>query len=190
MNVNKLWKTFLLSLGAVSLIVSLASGDEIEEILKYSFDAQSRVNLEGIREETIYTAKHTYTITVKVVYQKPNFVYITCMDPPQLKGRVLIDDGEKRIEYLPDINRIKVLPSLTGSQIEERRKKMLGVLLENFVISEVSEEQMLGRSVYVLSLSPRNQANPSLKLWLDKETYLPLRKEKAIEHSYNRQLTI
>ena len=175
---NKLWKVFIISFTTILFITPFSSGNKIENILRLSLDAPSQVNLEGIREEKIFTSKLTYTFTSKVIYQKPNFIYLEYINPSRITGRMLIDDGKKRIEYLPKIKRTKVLPSPTSFQAEKRREKTFQVLLQNFLISQLPPEKILGRETYVIFLSPRNPNNSSLKIWLDKKTYFTLKKEK------------
>ncbi len=175
---NKLGKIFIISFAIILFVTPFSSGSEIENILRASLDAPSQVNLEGIREEKIFTSKLTHTFVSKVIYQKPNFIYLEYINPSQITGRVLIDDGEKRIEYLPKIKKTKTLLSPTSLQAEKRKEKTFQVLLQNFLISQLSPEKILERETYVIFLSPKNPNNPSVKIWLDKETYFTLKKEK------------
>ncbi len=181
MSLNKFRRVlFLLFLGmALISSSSLAEKKKSEDILRLSFNAQFRVNFEGTEKTQIYTSDRIYGFVSKVIYQKPNFIYVEYLEPPQIKGRIIIDDGEKRIEYLPGINKkIRAFPSLNRPQIREIKKKALKIMLTNFTISKVFEEKILGREVYVLSLYPKDSANPFLKLWIDKKTHLMLRREK------------
>jgi len=178
MNYGKLWKIiiFTLLISLSSTVLSLA--DEVEDILKYSFDSGIRANLEGIKESKIYTSTQIYTFVTREVYQEPDFMYIEYINPPRVRGRILIDDGKRRIEYIPTTGKIRVTPSFFSSQIKEKRERNLKVLLKNFEISQLYEEQILGRPVYTISLSPKGISTPLLKIWIDKKTYFTLRKEK------------
>jgi len=180
MNLNKFWEVFLfLIILSLILVSSPSLAQNGKDILRLSFDAQSQIDFEGIRKIQTYTSDKIHSFVAKVIYQKPNFIYVEYLDPPYLKGRIIIDDGEKRIEYLPRIDKkIKILPSFNCSWIKEKRKKALKITLANFNISKIPEEKILGREVYTLSLSPKNSIGPFLKLWIDKKTYLILRKEK------------
>jgi len=183
MNLRK-YRIFL----SIPIVLSLIlftfplSAEENEHILNSSLDAHLQVNFEGIGETWFYTPHHKFSFITKVIYQKPDFMYIEYLEPPQAKGEIIIDDGEKRFEYLPQKDEVKVLPSLNCPKIETRRKKALKIMLANFKISLLSQEKILGRTAYVLYLSPKNSISPSLKLWIDKETYLTLRREKYNPH--------
>jgi len=45
-------------------------------------------------------------------------------------------------------------------------------------ISQLPDEEIAGRGVYVISLLPQYSGNPGLKIWIDKETFLPLKQER------------
>ncbi len=169
---------FPLFLGLL-LISSPLLAQKNEDILKLSFNAQFQVNFEGIEKTQIYTSNRVYGFVSKVIYQKPNFIYVEYLDPPQIKGRIIIDDGEKRIEYLPGIKKkIRALPSLNHPQVKEKKERALKIMLTNFNISEIFEGKILERQVYVISLYPKDSISLFLKLWIDKKTHLILRREK------------
>ena len=62
--------------------------------------------------------------------------------------------------------------------MQERRRENLELLLTNYTVSRQSDEFILGRPSYVISLIPRYPGNPRLDIWVDKETYLSLKKER------------
>lgn len=163
---------FLFSLTATCFAV------ENEDILRSSIEAQFEVNFEGIREEQIFSSRGRLDLKARVIYQKPDFMYIEYLEPPELKGKIIIDDGKRRIEYFSQKDKVKMFPSQHCAQIESRREKILQVLLTNFSISRLSEEKMLGREVYLLNLSPGESIGPSLRLWIDKKTHFILQREK------------
>lgn len=169
-----------LSFLVVSLLLINASlrADQSKDILRLSLDASSHIDFEGIKETIFYTSTKTYRLKARVIYQKPGFIYIEYIEPSQMKGKIIIDNGKQRIEYISNQNKINTLPSFNCPQIEKIRQKALEIMLNNFQISQLYEEKVLGRRVYVLSLNPKHSIGPLLKLWIDKETYLPLKKEK------------
>lgn len=147
------------------------------EILKSSFATMFEINFEGIREIHMYSPQNLSFVT-RVIYQKPDFMYVEYLEPPQLKGKIIIDDGKKRMDYLPERNETKILPSFKHPQLEAQRERALKIMLSNFNLSYLPQEKILGRDTYVFNLSPANVKNPSLKLWIDKETYVTLQQEK------------
>jgi outer membrane lipoprotein-sorting protein len=151
---------------------------EPEKILSLSLEAQFQVDAEGIKETQVYRQEENYIIRAKVVYQKPDFSYILYLAPPRIKDRRILDNGKLRIEYIPGMNDFKISSSLNSSLARKRREKGLHLILANYNISQLPDEEIAGRGVYVISLLLRSSGNPGLKIWIDKETFLPLKQER------------
>lgn len=164
---------FLLNLMALP---SLAM--EPEKILSLSLEAQFQVNAEGIKETQVYRQEENYIIRAKIIYRKPDFSYILYLAPPMIKGRRILDNGKLRIEYIPGMNNPKHSSSLNSSLARKRREKSLNLILANYTISQLPDEYIAGREVYVISLVPQYPGSPGLKRWIDKETFLPLKQER------------
>lgn len=167
---------------ALAVIIFPSSAEENERILKSSFEAPSQVNFEGIKKTKLCISSHELSFITRVIYQKPDFTYVEYLEPSRVKGKILIDDGKRRIEYFSQKDKLRILPSLNSPQIRRRREKAFNIMLSNFNISSLSQEKILGRGVYVVRLSSEKSTGPFLKLWIDKQTYLILREEK-----YNSQ---
>ena len=179
MRLSKLGVDLLSSLVLGLLITNLyCLADQGEEILRSAVNAPFHMDFEGIMESVFYTPTKTYTFKTKIIYQKSNFIYIEYLEPAWIKGKIIIDNGKERIEYTPVNNKMDKLPSFVSPKIEKIKQKALEVMLNNFEISRLSREVMRGREVYVISLNPRYSIGPLLKLWIDRKTYLPLKKEK------------
>lgn len=151
---------------------------ESEKILSLSLEAQFQVNIEGIKETQVCRKGENYTIRAKVVYQKPDFSYVSYFAPSIIKGRRIVDNGKLRIEYSSKMNNFKISASLNSSLARKRREKGLNLIFTNYTISQLPDEEIAGREVYVISLVPQSSGNPGLKRWIDKETFLPLKQER------------
>jgi len=151
---------------------------EPEKILSLSLKAQFQVNIEGIKETQVCRKGENYIIRAKVVYQKPDFSYILYLAPPIIKGRRILDNGKLRIEYIPGMNNPKPFPSLNSFLARKRRERSLYLIFANYTISQLPDEDIAGREVYVISLVPQYSGNPGLKMWIDKKTFLPLKQER------------
>jgi len=162
----------------LNLMVVPSLAMEPEKILSRSLEAQFQVNAEGIKEAQVYRQEESYIIRAKVVYQKPDFSYILYLAPPMIEGRKILDNGKLRIEYIPGMNDFEIFSSLNSSLAKKRRKKGLNLILANYTISQLPNEEIAGREVYVISLVLRSSGNPGLKMWIDKETFLPLKQER------------
>ena len=151
---------------------------EPERILRLSLEAQFQVNIEGIKETQVYRQEESYTIKAKVVYQEPDFSYISYFAPSNIESRRILDNGKLRIEYSSIMNNFKIFASLNSSLARKRREKGLRRIFVNYTISESPDEEIVGRGVYVISLLAQSSRNPGLKMWIDKETFLPLKQER------------
>lgn len=162
----------------LNLMVVPSLAMEPEKILCLSLEAQFQVNIEGIKETQVYRQEENYIIRAKIIYRKPDFSYILYLAPPMIKGRRILDNGKLRIEYIPGMNNPKHSSSLNSSLARKRREKSLNLILANYTISQLPDEYIAGREVYVISLVLQYSGNPGLKMWIDKETFLPLKQER------------
>ncbi len=149
-----------------------------KEILSLSLEAQFQLDFEGIKKTQIYIEEEPYTVIAKLIYQKPDFSYIKYFAPPKIEGRIILDDGKLRIDYVPNMDKFHISFSLNSSWTRERKKQNLNLMLANYEISQLPDEHICERPVYVISLIPKYAGNPWLKIWIDKETYLSLKQEK------------
>ncbi len=161
----------------LSLMVLPSLAMEPGKILSLSLEAQFQVNAEGIKETRVCREEESYVIRAKIIYQKPDFSYKLYLAPPMIKGRRILDNGKLRIEYIPGMNNPKRSSSLNSPLAKKRRKKGLNLILANYTISQLADENIAGREVYVISLVVQYSGNPGLKMWIDKETFLPLKQE-------------
>ncbi len=162
----------------LNLMVVPSLAMEREKILCLSLEAQFQVDAEGIKETQVYRQEKNYIIRAKIIYRKPDFSYILYLAPPMIKGRRILDNGKLRIEYIPGMNNPKHSSSLNSSLARKRREKSLNLILANYTISQLPDEYIAGREVYVISLVPQYPGSPGLKRWIDKETFLPLKQER------------
>jgi len=162
----------------LNLMVVPSLAMEPEKILSLSLEAQFQVDAEGIKETQVYRQERNYIIRAKIIYRKPDFSYILYLAPPMIKGRRILDNGKLRIEYIPGMNNPKHSSSLNSSLAKKRREKSLNLILANYTISQLPDEYIAGREVYVISLVLQYSGNPGLKRWIDKETFLPLKQER------------
>ncbi len=159
--------------------VSPIWGIEPQEILSRSLEAQFQLDLEGIKKTTkFHTHQENYILTARFIRLGPNFSYLLYLSPSKFKGRVILDDGSSRKDYIPHNKKLKIYPSLNCSAMEERRRENLGLLLTNYTVSRQPDEFILDRPSYVISLIPRHPGNPRLDVYVDKRTYFPLKKER------------
>jgi len=172
-----LFKLFVFAFSMLGL-VSATWGIEPQEILSRSLEAQFELDLEGIKKTEFHTHQKDYILTARFIRLGPDFSYLLYLSPSKLKGRMILDDGTSRKDYIPLKKKLRIYPSLNSSLMQQRRRENLKLLLTNYTISRQPDEFILGRPSYVIFFIPRYPGNPRLNIWVDKRTYLPLRKER------------
>jgi len=162
----------ILSGGTASPLLAI----EPKEILTRSLEAQFQLDFEGIQKTEFRLPGRGCTTTTRVIRQKPDFTYTATLSPSRIKGLVTLDDGEFRMEYIQGSNKSKFFPSLNSPQAKEIKRKSLNLRFINYKISRLLDSYILGRPVYVISLS-RHPGNLRRKVWIDKKTFLRLKQE-------------
>lgn len=172
-----LFRLFIFAFSILGLI-SPTWGIEPQEILSRSLEAQFQLDLEGIKKTEFHTHREDPILTARFIRLGPDFSYLLYLSPSKLKGRMILDDGSSRKDYMPHKKKLRIYPSLNSSPMEEQRRKNLELLLTNYAVSRQADALILGRPSYVISVIPRYPGNPRLHIWVDKRTYLPLKKQR------------
>lgn len=164
--------------GLIFILSGVALTKEVEDILQMSLGNQFKTNFEATVEEKIYLPERYLEFKSKIIYKRPDFIYIELLEPPAMRGTITVDDGKKRMEYAPLFKGVKIFPSFFSPQLKKSRQRMIRVLMDNFLVKQLPHQQLIGREVYLFSILPSASENPLLKLWIDKQTLIPLKKEK------------
>jgi outer membrane lipoprotein-sorting protein len=118
--------------------------------------------------------------------QKGNY-YISDLEGPQ-KGMVAVNNGEKKWQLRPDSKEIYIFSSFPDPY---RFTFELGKEIENIKnaieTKSIGEDTVSGRTAIVLEVSP--QGGVPYKLWVDKETKLPLKKQSAMQNALQYTIT-
>ncbi|HOP80763.1 MAG TPA: sigma-E factor regulatory protein RseB domain-containing protein [Armatimonadota bacterium] len=98
-----------------------------------------------------------------------------CNNQLRSSSNVCCDGTAERIEYTSG--------PLKGKIVATRRKTgdvsdaTLDLMLENYSAKLTGRDNVAGRDVNVVELTPKHKGNPSKRLWIDSETGLVLRSE-------------
>ncbi|MDF2841460.1 MAG: hypothetical protein K0Q99_2232 [Clostridia bacterium] len=118
--------------------------------------------------------------------QKGNY-YISDLEGSQ-KGLVTVNNGEKKWQLWPDSKELYIFSSFPDPY---RFTFELGKEIENIKnaikTKQIGEELVSGRKTIVLEVSP--QGGAPYKLWVDKETKLPLKKQSAMQNALQYTIT-
>ncbi len=119
----------------------------------------------------------------RVLQKKPNKTKAIAIKPEEEAGTIVVSDGEVMWTYDPKTN--------TAMKMEMPDTPVLGEMdyagiiaefLNETDVSLLGMEEIDGRSTYLLETSPKEEGEgiqlvDGMKLWVDKETWMPLRYE-------------
>ncbi len=155
-----------------------AWGIEPEALLRSSLEAQFQLDLEGIKKVQLHTKNQDHIFTAHLLRLGPDFSYLLYLSPSRVEGRMIVDDGGSRKEYTPRKRELKLYPSIRSRVMEKQRRQNLELLVANYEIVRKSDEIVVGRPSYRICLVPRYAGNPRLDIWIEKGTYLLLKKKR------------
>lgn len=89
-------------------------------------------------------------------------------------GMVVTQEGTDGWRYVPRAGRLDFLifPSTSVGPLN-----WLALVLYNYEVRDVRRENVAGAPAWQLRLQPKHAGRPTKRIWLDAETYLPLRQE-------------
>lgn len=160
------------------LILSLSISLSVHDILQEVLEKDGKISLRGTEVSIFYDESGIPQISItKVIYGGNYKLRKEYLAPPFLLGRVIIDDGIKRIEYIPHLGRLTI--SSTGFINNPFEiKKRIELIKKNYKIINIGTETIADRKAIVILLVSKYTNLPVLKLWIDVETYFALRKDK------------
>lgn len=97
--------------------------------------------------------------------------------PSPMSGAVLIVNGQDQWQYDPQTGVWLHQSGLPRTLIS--RRDGVRMLLENYEVELAGEREVAARDCYVYDILPRLAGNPSRRICVDRETYLPLRTENV-----------
>ncbi len=160
------------------LILSLSISLSLYDILQEVLEKDGKISLQGTEVSIFYDESGIPKISItRVIYGGNYKLRKEYLAPPFLLGKVIIDDGIKKIEYLPNLGRLSI--SSTGfinNSLEI--KKRIELIKKNYKIINIGSETIADRKAIVILLVSKYTNLPTLKLWIDVETYFVLRKDK------------
>lgn len=136
-----------------------------------------------VMNATYYYGEKTTTTEFKTMFKKPNLIKNIAMKSGKENGTLLVSDGEFRWTYVPNTN------TVLKTKIPEAQKlgkseyaQLIGDLLNDTNVTLLGMEDVDNRSTFLLETTPKKTAKDyqlvgTTKIWVDKETWMPLRYE-------------
>lgn len=136
---------------------------------------------------TSYFGEETRESEVRILQKKPNKSKTVSIKPEEEAGAIVVSDGEFIWTYDPKTNFVMKmeLPDPLDTW-EMDYVGIIGELLNETEVSLLGVEKIDGRPAYLLETSPKEEKKEEkertrlidgTKLWVDKETWIPLRYE-------------
>lgn len=137
----------------------------------------------GVMEivETNEEGKSTMQSKLEVWADRKGNYYVKALEGTE-KGLVTVNNGERKWQIKPEQKEVNVFASFPdsynfifniGKEIEDVRNALRTKV--------IGEDTIAGRKTTVLEVTP--QGGKAYKLWIDKDTKMPLQKQSAMEYS-------
>lgn len=132
---------------------------------------------------TSYFGEQTQESEILILQKKPNKVKTVAIKPEEEAGTIAVSDGEFMWIFDPKTNTVmKMEMPDTPILGEMDYAGIIAGFLNETDVSLLGVEEIDGRSAYVLEASPKEEGEgiqlvDGMKLWVDKETWMPLRYE-------------
>lgn len=137
----------------------------------------------GEVEVTTGAGAEVKTFTTRQWMKKPNMVKMES-EVPDAGKMVTVSDGKKIYSYNVDKNEVTIIEmteEMRRQQDMQQIDKAVEEFLKNYDITPVGEEKIAGRDCRIVDLKPKGAAPfGKAKLWVDTETWLPLKQEMEI----------
>ncbi|MCS7202190.1 MAG: hypothetical protein NZ841_05390 [Dictyoglomus sp.] len=162
----------------VILIISFSFSLSTFDILQEALEKDGKISLQGIEINIFYDENGMPKISIsRVIYGGNYKLRREYLAPSLFLGRIIIDDGVKKFEYIPNLRRLII--STSGFINDSREiKKRIELIKKNYKILNLGIETITDRKAIVILLVSKYTNLPVLKLWIDIETYFILRKDK------------
>lgn len=184
--INKILKSMLLF--TFITMAFFASGCAEKNLSAEDIATRMLEKQDGIQDYS-YTMHTTYYIRekaieseFKTIYKKPHMIKNFIQEPGKEEETLVLSDGEFRWTYAPDTNtvmktKLPKTPELTKSDY----LTLIGITLNETNVSLLGLEEIDSKETYLLKTIPKeteeNAAQYDTKVWVDKETWMPLKYE-------------
>ena len=136
-----------------------------EELLRRSYDAESRYSYLGLRELEVVSGGKWVKASGYVVHQRPDQTRYEVQGPAQWAGLVTIDDGETSYTFSPRSQKWRG---------RTQPKPDLELALRNYQPRLTGSARRIGRPCWRVETTPRHSSGPSKLIWVDQQTGVAL----------------
>ena len=155
------------------LIFNLSYSSDTDLLLRKAYANQLLVSHTGTLNTVVYLGNKVGTEvpadSIVEVRQKDGKMRMDYKSS-RLAGLSIIDDG-KKVMCIDNKNHTVAIRTIPFADDN------ISLLLSNYEVIKKGTEKIANRQTEVLQILPKREGNPKKKLWIDKETFMPLRRE-------------
>lgn len=169
---------FLVALIGLSALAAGSHAQSALDLLRASLETRSSVRASMLQSQSLGPSSSERTM-LKVEMDGQNRVRRTVLQPLRLQGQVILDDGRTLTIIAPDSKAVNQLPSPAARMTPiDLRMELIG---RNYRVSRSRGETIAGRPTTLVTCRPVNRGMPTRRIWLDRETLVPLRIQSTVD---------
>lgn len=179
--------TILMSIGGALALASglLADLPREAKLIRVASSPDRMPPHQGVKMAEYHKEGKTYKAVSTVYFLSPRVFRFEGLEPENYKGQITLADGEQFRMVLPTMGiRVDVplaeeeMPVETGEQAVQLSVRY-PLLLENYDVRVTQGQPVAGRPTWKLDLQHKQAALQRIA-WIDQETYLPLKEQRAM----------
>ncbi|KKG12863.1 hypothetical protein EO92_12400 [Methanosarcina sp. 2.H.A.1B.4] len=167
------------------LFVSGCTGElSAEEIAEQMQEKEASIqDYSYTMQITSYIGNQTRESEIQTLQKKPDKTKTVIIKPEEEAGTIVVSDGEFMWTYDPKTNTVMKMEMPDTPVLGELDSAgIIGEFLNKTDVSLLGMEEIDGRPAYLLEANPKEEGEgllfvDGMKLWVDKETWMPLRYE-------------
>ncbi len=154
------------------------AGDEVSILLQKMQQAEVGTSYEG-ELHVVQFSGTPKTLRYAIMRQGPNVERKEFLADQGGKLEVTLSDGKHTWTYMPSRRMVIKRPAPDLEEVRELRRKAFELIQQNYAVRVEQEEVNIGgRKAVVIELIPEDQSTrPIRRMWVDRESGVPLRTE-------------
>jgi outer membrane lipoprotein-sorting protein len=185
---------FVLFLIGIAILNSGCIGEDLtaDQIAEKMQEKQDSVeDISATVHMTASMGDNVQETEYQIIQKNPGKSKTVTIMPEEMAGQVTVSNGEKMWIYDPTNNQVTIMALPDTPEISEfDYANAIGSLLNETDVSLEGTEELDGRDTFVLMLVPKeveeeSPFNSDTKVWVDEETWTPLKIEMGTDDTYH-----
>jgi outer membrane lipoprotein-sorting protein len=156
------------------------SAKEIGEKMEEKYD--SLEDYRGIIVTSFDSDDGKKSMEAKFSFKKPGKSRYEYLSPEEMKGNVMVSDGETMWVYDAGKNEVQKVTMPKYDMPEIDYGEIITDMMEKYNVDLQGSEEISNRDCYVLVMTPKDEnVTMKQKMWVDKEYWMPMKIEMEME---------